>query len=578
MGAAYSRYEPMSTLSKETIETPISSEAAAPQTSVSAQPSPGQIHSDAVSLEVPLKVHGSKVTEVARGITPHTEPFEEQTSSMIVFPHGGVLRMTTPVNAGQMLVLTNLKSRQDAICRVVKVRSYSSSSSYVEVEFTHRQPGYWGVYFESDAAETAANEAKAAVESSTGTSAPKLSSGDTSFIHLGSQEEVQPAASSTSSASLAGGKSARQSAAPPVSKPLTETAAPKVPPSPAASAPITAPALNLTTPVSVPAPDSTASRAHVNQGVNSPADDLSEAASLTVSEPSANAAPATFGARLSSAGSSEDKTEGSKTGILIAACAVALLLVIGSAVLLLRHKSPDVPTAAAVQPAVSQPAAAEPAAPTSAPVTVTPSSNGASTSSARTASAAPVVKPSREMPVVRESQPVSEADPQPAAPASPAAGTKTTMPSVFGTLNAHPVSSRHNVTTAAPNVDAAPPAVGENALLGITSPANGSALPPPSLTPNGPVPVGGRVREPQLITRVLPQYPLLARQAHTQGDVTLQVVVDKAGHVIDAKAISGPAVLREAAAEAVRRWKYEPTSLDGQAISVELLVTVRFQL
>ena len=75
----------------------------------------GHSRADAVSLEVPVKVHGSRVTEVVREITPHTEPFEEQTSTMIVFPQGAVIRMSTAVNVGQMLVVTNLKSRQDAI-------------------------------------------------------------------------------------------------------------------------------------------------------------------------------------------------------------------------------------------------------------------------------------------------------------------------------------------------------------------------------------------------------------------------------------------------------------------------------
>src|ERR1700735_1825497 len=139
----------MSTLSKETTPGTImgSTELTAglqPQTTA------GQVHSDAVSLEVSLKVHGSKVTTPGNGAAPQTEPFEEQTSSMIVFPHGGVLRMSTAVNAGQMLVLTNLKSRQDAICRVVKVRTYSNLQGYVEVEFTHKQPGYWSVYFPSE--------------------------------------------------------------------------------------------------------------------------------------------------------------------------------------------------------------------------------------------------------------------------------------------------------------------------------------------------------------------------------------------------------------------------------------------
>ena len=114
------------------------------------RPTGGAMRADALSLEVPVKVHGSRVKEVVRGVAPSTEPFEEQTSTMIVFPQGGVLRMSTQANVGQMLVLTNLKTKQDAICRVVKVRANSNLQSYVEVEFTSRQNGYWGVHFPSE--------------------------------------------------------------------------------------------------------------------------------------------------------------------------------------------------------------------------------------------------------------------------------------------------------------------------------------------------------------------------------------------------------------------------------------------
>src|ERR1700693_5206436 len=119
-------------------------------TAAKAEQQAGHSRADAVSLEVPVKIHGSRVSEVVREITPHTEPFEEQTSTMIVFPQGAVIRMSTAVSVGQMLVVTNLKSRQDAICRVVKVRTFSNLQGYVEVEFTHKQPGYWNVYFPSD--------------------------------------------------------------------------------------------------------------------------------------------------------------------------------------------------------------------------------------------------------------------------------------------------------------------------------------------------------------------------------------------------------------------------------------------
>jgi len=191
-----------------------------------------------------------------------------------------------------------------------------------------------------------------------------------------------------------------------------------------------------------------------------------------------------------------------------------------------------------------------------------------------------VAKPAKEAPVVRESyassEPAAAPEPAPApVPAAPAA--KTSVPSVFGTLNTHPVAPTRTVTAAAPNVDA--PSIAGNALAGITSPAaSANSLPTPLVNPNLPVPVGGRIGEPQLLTRVMPLYPALARQAHTEGDVVVQIVVDKSGNVSDQRVISGPVVLRQAAMDAVKRWKYAPTTLDGQPITVQMLVTLRFQL
>ena len=148
----------MAPLTKDTLEVANpAGEAAVSHASNQTKPASGHMRSDAVSLEVPVRVHGSKVTEVVLGTTPHTEPFEEQTSTMIIFPQGGVLRMNTPVTVGQMLVLTNLKSRQDAICRVVKVRPNAKLAAYIEVEFTQRQQGFWGVAVPGDADEAASS-------------------------------------------------------------------------------------------------------------------------------------------------------------------------------------------------------------------------------------------------------------------------------------------------------------------------------------------------------------------------------------------------------------------------------------
>src|SRR5271154_6413614 len=145
----------MAPLSKELETVNTAAEPANSPANASAKSAPGHLRAEAVSLEIYVKLHGSRVTEVVRGIAPNTEPFEEQTTTMIVFPQGGVLRMSTAVAAGQMVVLTNLKTGHDAICRVVKVRACAQTQSYVELEFTNRQPGYWGVHFSSDEVEPA---------------------------------------------------------------------------------------------------------------------------------------------------------------------------------------------------------------------------------------------------------------------------------------------------------------------------------------------------------------------------------------------------------------------------------------
>jgi protein TonB len=53
-------------------------------------------------------------------------------------------------------------------------------------------------------------------------------------------------------------------------------------------------------------------------------------------------------------------------------------------------------------------------------------------------------------------------------------------------------------------------------------------------------------------------------------------VIDEHGNVVQARAVSGHPLLIAAALKAVQQWKYEPTSLNGQPISVELEVQVNF--
>jgi TonB family protein len=82
----------------------------------------------------------------------------------------------------------------------------------------------------------------------------------------------------------------------------------------------------------------------------------------------------------------------------------------------------------------------------------------------------------------------------------------------------------------------------------------------------------------QLITKVSPAYPPLARQARIQGTVLLKAQISKTGDVENLQLISGHPMLAPAAVEAVKQWKYKPYLLNGEPIAVETNVTVVFQL
>jgi protein TonB len=60
------------------------------------------------------------------------------------------------------------------------------------------------------------------------------------------------------------------------------------------------------------------------------------------------------------------------------------------------------------------------------------------------------------------------------------------------------------------------------------------------------------------------------------GDVTLDALIDTDGNVMDVKTLSGPALLQQAARDAVRLWKYAPARLDGRPVPMHLTVTVKF--
>jgi protein TonB len=112
----------------------------------------------------------------------------------------------------------------------------------------------------------------------------------------------------------------------------------------------------------------------------------------------------------------------------------------------------------------------------------------------------------------------------------------------------------------------------------VASPADNVASAMAASSSTAPLRVGGRIREPRLLSQVTPAYPPIVRKARIQGDVVLEAVINTEGDVVEVHAISGNEFLFRSAIDAVSQWKYAPTILDGQVFPVRLRITVSFRL
>jgi periplasmic protein TonB len=81
-----------------------------------------------------------------------------------------------------------------------------------------------------------------------------------------------------------------------------------------------------------------------------------------------------------------------------------------------------------------------------------------------------------------------------------------------------------------------------------------------------------------LIRRVEPAYPSLARSARIEGSVVLTATISKAGTIENLHAVSGPPLLVPAALDAVSQWRYRPYILNSEPVEVETQITVNFRL
>ena len=90
--------------------------------------------------------------------------------------------------------------------------------------------------------------------------------------------------------------------------------------------------------------------------------------------------------------------------------------------------------------------------------------------------------------------------------------------------------------------------------------------------------VSSGVMAGNLLTKTQPVYPAIAKAARISGTVVLQATISKTGSIENLHVVSGPAMLQQAAMDAVRTWKYKPYLLNGDPVEVDTKINVIYSL
>ncbi len=526
-----------------------------------------------------------------------SKPIREEVKTVIVFGNGAVLRCAEDIPAGTTVILSN-SNGLEVICRVVAGRSIPNRKGYVEVQFTESVNDFWSTYQDGGTAVPASSQPVPHELRETPTPSPTATPIRTIPLTAAPSKPAPSALAVAPSSEQVGEPSiAPKSIAP------RESKANPLRPGPV----LTAPAAS--------------SYSHSQSAKQSTIGNWNSSDSGTDSEKLPNPArreSSQANSSASSPGPSRDfmskgllaydkppSSAGTSNGRLPMIVGVAVLAVagVGAGVFFMHRSAPpaavttsadsdkytglEPPAVASVSSHVSPPPesvslSAMKAQPAAQPVAVEQSQSAPAITAVPAVVAGPVTSDANS-PARSSLKP--EKNTVPAKPSDPLPAPRPAMTNLMTNLKMSSPSAPAK-RAADPGPAAAPVAEisASEAVVGSPSTglltSSGRISNPPAPPPSAPAPIVAHktVTAPKLISSTRLTYPQSARQANIQGTVMVSAFIDDTWKVASASAVCGPLLLREAAVNSVRQWKYSPGLLDGKPAPSEVTVGVEFKL
>ena len=169
-----------------------------------------------------------------------------------------------------------------------------------------------------------------------------------------------------------------------------------------------------------------------------------------------------------------------------------------------------------------------------------------------------------------------------AGPASPALPQVPTGPAIIEPAERQPADAPADPASLDALLAQGPQSP-RGATSGTAGPGTLPGLPPGTAAAQGPGLTAGPVvqvsaESVRILHQEVPVYPAVARAVKQQGDVVVRMVIDPQGVPTSVTVEQGPALLRTAAEQAARQWRFTPALVNGQAVSASFLLTLKFRL